>query len=108
MKRLWDLLFASRLSVLIRLACVCAALSLLFMVLLVVVRIPLVTVLGMGVAHGFGILGVLLFAIAVVRDAMRSTASRMASMGPAPANVPPPSGPAPEAPPPPGVGGSSN
>jgi hypothetical protein len=93
MRRLLDLVVASHLSVLIRLACLCAGLSLLFMVLLVTVRIPLVTVLGMGVAHGFGILGVVLFAAAVLKDAMRSASSRKSSLPPAAPRTskPPPS-----------------
>jgi len=69
-KRLWSLLLASKLSVVIRLACVCAGLSLLVMVLLVTVKIPLFLVLGVGVAHGLGILGVLLFAVAVIKEAL--------------------------------------
>ena len=42
MKRLWSLILASKLSVVIRLACLCAGLSLFFMVLLVIVKIPAV------------------------------------------------------------------
>lgn len=68
MKRLWSLILASELSVLTRLACLCAGISLLFMVVIVLVKIPLILVLGVGVAHGFGILGVVLFAIAVLKE----------------------------------------
>lgn len=74
MKRLWALLLASELGVLIRLACLCTGLSLLFMALIVLVKIPLLLVLGVGVAHAFGILGVLLFAVVVLRDSLRPKA----------------------------------
>jgi hypothetical protein len=70
MKRLWSLILASKLSVVIRLACLCAGLSLFFMVLLVLVKIPLFLVLGVGVAHAFGILGVLLFGVAVLKETL--------------------------------------
>jgi hypothetical protein len=70
MKRLWSLILASKLSVVIRLACLCAGLSLFFMVLLVIVKIPLFLVLGVGVAHAFGILGVLLFGVAVLKETL--------------------------------------
>jgi hypothetical protein len=69
-RRLWDLVLASKLSVLVRLACLCAGLSLLLMVLLVIVKIPLFLVLGVGVAHAFGIAGVLLFAISVIKESL--------------------------------------
>lgn len=70
MKRLWSLILASKLSVVIRLSCLCAGLSLFFMVLLVIVKIPLFLVLGVGVAHAFGILGVLLFGVAVMKETL--------------------------------------
>ncbi len=70
LRRLIRFVFASELSVLTRLACVSTGLSLVFMVLLVPVKVPLVLVLGVGVAHGFGILGVLLFATAVVKESL--------------------------------------
>jgi len=82
MKRLWSLILASKLSVLIRLACLCAGLSLLVMVLLVLVKIPLFLVLGVGVAHAFGVLGVLLFGAAVIKDALSSRAHPPASRPP--------------------------
>jgi len=70
MKRLWELVLASKLSVIIRLACLCTGASLVLMVLLVIVKIPLFLVLGVGVAHTFGIAGVLLFAIAVIKESL--------------------------------------
>jgi hypothetical protein len=81
MKRLWTLVLASKLSVVIRLACLCAGLSLFFMVLLGIVKIPLFLVLGVGVAHAFGILGVLLFGVAVIKETL-SQRSRL--------SIPPP------------------
>jgi hypothetical protein len=86
-KRLLRFVFASKLSVLTRLACVCSGLSLVFMVLIVVVKIPLLLVLGVGVAHGFGILGILFFGAAVLKDSlsMRSRSSLLPpSRGPRP------------------------
>ena len=70
MKRIWTFVLATRLSIVIRLACVCTGLSLVTMVLLVLVKIPLFLVLGVGVAHGLGILGVLLFAVAVIKETL--------------------------------------
>jgi|GEM_PF-2825843 len=70
LRRLIRFVLASELSLLTRLACVCAGLSLVFMVLIVVVKIPLLLVLGVGVAHAFGIVGVLLFAAAVIKESL--------------------------------------
>lgn len=87
MKRLWNLILASRLSALTRLSCLCAGLSLVFMVIIVLVKIPLVLVLGVGVAHAFGIVGVILFGIAVLKE---SLASRSRSIAPKQPGAPSP------------------
>lgn len=72
MKRLWKLVLASELGALTRLACLFAGLSLFFMVWIVFTKIPLILVLGVGVAHGFGILGVILFGVAVLKETLLS------------------------------------
>lgn len=83
LRRLLHFALASKLSVLTRLACLSAGLSLVFMVVIVTVKIPLILVLGVGVAHGLGILGVLLFATAVIKESMlyrpRSLMAKMPS-----------------------------
>jgi len=84
MKRLWDLVLASKLSLLLRLACLATGLSLLFMVLIVLVKIPLFLVLGVGVAHGLGLLGVVLFAAAVIKESLRLPVQRRSWEAPAP------------------------
>jgi hypothetical protein len=83
MKRLWELVLASKLSAVIRLAVLCTGLSLVLMVLLVIVKIPLFLVLGVGVAHTFGIAGVVLFAIAVIKESLIPRL-RASSLPPAP------------------------
>ncbi len=75
MKRFTELLLAPRLSILLRGACLCTSISLIFMVLIVLVPIPLLLVLGMGIAHVFGILGVALFGIAVLKEALPERSS---------------------------------
>lgn len=89
MKRLWNLVFASELSVLTRLACLSAGLSLAFMVLIVLVKIPLLLVLGVGVAHGFGLLGVLLFGAAVLKETLLSRPHSIEPPSPSTSSHPP-------------------
>ena len=72
MNRLIELALAPKLGLLIRAACFCALSSLAIAVLIVLVPIPLVLVLGMGAAHLFGITGIVLFAIVILREDFRA------------------------------------
>ncbi len=56
---------------LVRLACGCSLIALLVMSVIVLFPIPLLVVAGIGVAHGIGIVGVLLFAWAVLSESSR-------------------------------------
>lgn len=68
------LLLAPKLDFVIRAACAFAMAGLIVMVLLVALPIPLLLVMGMGAAHVFGILGIILFAVVVLREAFHAEA----------------------------------
>lgn len=55
---------------LIHAACVSTLIGLVFMVLPYIVSSPLFLIAGMSLAHAFGVVGVILFAAAVLRDVL--------------------------------------
>ncbi len=89
MKKIFDLLMAFTPRRLTVSACYSALIGLLFMVLIVTVPSPLVLVVGMGVAHAFGLLGVILFGAAILREVLTLTSKADKQGNTAPPHEPP-------------------